>query len=172
MSIDLDDPGDWAEWARIVEAKTEEVKRLLAALSREQAAIEALRKITERQRDALAEAYAVANRRDAACDAAECLGAKSMRADRDHWKARAARLSEALVEACDLADALNAEVHSAYGELNDGAERRIAELRSIVEPARAPAPGDIPRCEKCAWPLSDSREQGCVPGDCSYRGKP
>jgi hypothetical protein len=26
-----------------------------------------------------------------------------------------------------------------------------------------------PRCEICDWPLAESREKGCVPGDCSYR---
>lgn len=27
----------------------------------------------------------------------------------------------------------------------------------------------IARCEICDWPLADSREKGCVPGDCAYR---
>ncbi len=26
------------------------------------------------------------------------------------------------------------------------------------------------RCEVCHWPLADSVENGCVPGNCSYRG--
>lgn len=25
------------------------------------------------------------------------------------------------------------------------------------------------RCKICDWPLAESREQGCVEGDCSYR---
>lgn len=27
----------------------------------------------------------------------------------------------------------------------------------------------IARCEVCDWPLADSIEHGCVPGNCSYR---
>jgi hypothetical protein len=30
-------------------------------------------------------------------------------------------------------------------------------------------PHDPTRCEICDWPLAESREFGCVPGDCSYR---
>lgn len=30
----------------------------------------------------------------------------------------------------------------------------------------------VERCETCGWPLAKSREEGCVPGDCSYRGPP
>jgi hypothetical protein len=26
-----------------------------------------------------------------------------------------------------------------------------------------------PRCPICDWPMAESRESGCVPGDCSYR---
>ena len=26
-----------------------------------------------------------------------------------------------------------------------------------------------PRCPICDWPMAESRERGCVPGDCSYR---
>lgn len=25
------------------------------------------------------------------------------------------------------------------------------------------------RCVICEWPLAESRDKGCVPGDCSYR---
>lgn len=25
------------------------------------------------------------------------------------------------------------------------------------------------RCEVCNWPLAESQEHGCIPGDCSYR---
>jgi hypothetical protein len=31
------------------------------------------------------------------------------------------------------------------------------------------APVETKRCEVCDWPLADSREKGCVQGDCSYR---
>lgn len=27
----------------------------------------------------------------------------------------------------------------------------------------------IARCPICCWPLAATREDGCVPGDCSYR---
>lgn len=30
-------------------------------------------------------------------------------------------------------------------------------------------PSGPDRCEVCDWPLAESREKGCVPGDCSYR---
>lgn len=26
-----------------------------------------------------------------------------------------------------------------------------------------------PRCKRCGWPLAESRDKGCVEGDCSYR---
>lgn len=29
---------------------------------------------------------------------------------------------------------------------------------------------DVARCVTCDWPLAASRDQGCVDGDCSYRG--
>jgi len=44
-----------------------------------------------------------------------------------------AALTEALLEACNLADVLNGEIHSAYGELNEGIDRRIDELRTIAD---------------------------------------
>lgn len=28
---------------------------------------------------------------------------------------------------------------------------------------------DTPRCERCQWPLAARMEDGCVPGNCSYR---
>ncbi len=28
---------------------------------------------------------------------------------------------------------------------------------------------DEQRCRRCGWPLAESREKGCVPGDCSFR---
>lgn len=30
-------------------------------------------------------------------------------------------------------------------------------------------PADVPRCQVCSWPLAESVEAGCVPGNCSYR---
>lgn len=32
-----------------------------------------------------------------------------------------------------------------------------------------PQSRDSGHCEVCGWPLADSQEHGCVPGDCSYR---
>ena len=26
-----------------------------------------------------------------------------------------------------------------------------------------------PRCPRCDWPLAETMEQGCVPGNCCYR---
>lgn len=31
---------------------------------------------------------------------------------------------------------------------------------------------DIARCPICCWPLAATMEQGCVPGNCSYRPDP
>ena len=28
---------------------------------------------------------------------------------------------------------------------------------------------DIARCPICDWPFAANRDEGCVPGDCSYR---
>ena len=36
-------------------------------------------------------------------------------------------------------------------------------------PSNTPSVDPTPRCEICDWPLAESREKGCVPGDCSYR---
>jgi hypothetical protein len=36
-------------------------------------------------------------------------------------------------------------------------------------PKPAPPPDATPRCDVCQWPLSASADQGCVPGNCSYR---
>lgn len=44
-----------------------------------------------------------------------------------------ADLRSAIRSACDIADELNGEVHSAYGEMNDDAERRISDLRAIAD---------------------------------------
>lgn len=32
------------------------------------------------------------------------------------------------------------------------------------------ATDDVVRCDKCGWPLAQSTEQGCVPGNCSIWG--
>jgi hypothetical protein len=34
---------------------------------------------------------------------------------------------------------------------------------------RTAKPLDVPRCEKCGWPLADSVANGCVAGNCSMR---
>ena len=39
-----------------------------------------------------------------------------------------------------------------------------AERYSTVEPW-------VPRCERCGWPLVESIDNGCVPGNCSQRAK-
>lgn len=31
---------------------------------------------------------------------------------------------------------------------------------------------DPTRCPVCDWPLAESQEKGCIPGDCSYRPEP
>jgi hypothetical protein len=49
-------------------------------------------------------------------------------------------------------------------EFMDGRFERIGE--ESVDLAQATP---TPRCEVCDWPLAESREKGCVPGDCSYR---
>lgn len=50
-------------------------------------------------------------------------------------------------------------------ELNLSAERQAENmnLRELVGLA------DSGRCIKCGWPLEDSPDKGCVPGNCSYR---
>lgn len=48
--------------------------------------------------------------------------------------ARVEALRVGLSEACDIADRLNAEVHSAYGEMDDIADRRVDVLRALANP--------------------------------------
>jgi hypothetical protein len=38
----------------------------------------------------------------------------------------------------------------------------VADVQAIVDSVR-------PRCEVCDWPLAESANQGCVPGNCCYR---
>jgi hypothetical protein len=46
----------------------------------------------------------------------------------------------------------------------------MREWRSANRPPLPPASDlDKPRCEICDWPLSESADHGCVPGNCSYR---
>lgn len=33
-------------------------------------------------------------------------------------------------------------------------------------------PPEAGRCQVCGWPLADTLENGCVPGNCSMRPKP
>jgi len=47
--------------------------------------------------------------------------------------------------------------------------RRPVERRTIPGWGRD-AHVDVARCVTCGWPLAVSRDQGCVDGDCSYRG--
>lgn len=42
------------------------------------------------------------------------------------------------------------------------------EALSHTTPA-ATEPIDETRCPICSWPYAKSRDEGCVPGDCSYR---
>lgn len=54
--------------------------------------------------------------------------------------------------------------------------QRLRERATVEEladspalPAAAQATPDPTRCYVCGWPLAESRAQGCVAGDCSYR---
>lgn len=47
-----------------------------------------------------------------------------------------------------------------------------AELRTSTPDAGEKAGDDAPLCERCKWPLADSVENGCVPGNCSQRPLP
>jgi hypothetical protein len=44
----------------------------------------------------------------------------------------------------------------------------MADLLEVRRKTRASAL-DVPRCKVCNWPLAASVQQGCVPGNCSYR---
>lgn len=58
-----------------------------------------------------------------------------------------------------------------HGRTADDAFREC--LRSALDTppsiSRAAVPESPARCEVCGWPLAESREKGCVDGDCSYR---
>jgi hypothetical protein len=44
--------------------------------------------------------------------------------------------------------------------------------KNLVENMRQKHKAWLDRCDWCSWPLSDNREDGCVPGDCSQRPRP
>ena len=46
---------------------------------------------------------------------------------------------------------------------------RLGAWSAASQPSAAPDPS---RCYACGWPLAPSRDEGCVPGDCSYRPSP
>lgn len=52
--------------------------------------------------------------------------------------------------------------------------RAMLAARPAAPPVAAEQPGSAKpaRCEICGWPLEDSIEKGCVPGNCSYRPDP
>ena len=67
--------------------------------------------------------------------------------------------------------------HPANVKLRVQAEERWRmEARSVLAAESAPPPDGPPRapdrCAVCGWPLAASREDGCVRGDCAYRGHP
>lgn len=45
----------------------------------------------------------------------------------------------------------------------------IDALRKAITSSAPSTTQAVPRCEICDWPLAESAEKGCIPGDCSYR---
>lgn len=42
----------------------------------------------------------------------------------------------------------------------------VTKGKRLIDEAKTSTPE---RCPICEWPLADSREKGCVTGDCSFR---
>lgn len=81
---------------------------------------------------------------------------ESVRADRDAKYRDNEKGYRALHDLGLEAERLRAENARLAGEL--------AVLRGTARPAGGPG-----RCTVCGWPLAESRDKGCVDGDCSYR---
>lgn len=75
---------------------------------------------------------------------------------------------EALEDALEYVEADLRERFSVSGQnLRDQIRRAL--IGQTARNAEPVAWRDPSRCEICDWPLADSPEKGCVPGDCSYR---
>jgi hypothetical protein len=76
---------------------------------------------------------------------------------------------------CDKAkaDAHYAEARAkAKKNVDDWVEKHGAEFTGFVRTGtevRTVGADNVMRCEICDWPLAESREKGCVAGDCAYR---
>jgi hypothetical protein len=58
-------------------------------------------------------------------------------------------------------------LHTEMESIRFLANKALGDSMFAVPPAMT-AP-DVARCTVCRWPLAESMEQGCVPGNCSYR---
>lgn len=52
------------------------------------------------------------------------------------------------------------------------ATKKIDFRANIAANMRAKHKAWLERCDYCSWPLASSREEGCLPGDCSMRPMP
>ncbi len=50
----------------------------------------------------------------------------------------------------------------------DAAEKRATTAGKMLAALAAPLPLD--HCAACGWPLANDRRDGCLPGDCAFRG--
>jgi hypothetical protein len=119
--------------------------------------------------------------------------------DAAHWKARHDLVLQKHIECCgqprlaeqladvimmlDTPDAYNREyiaavcrsILSSFASTNlSTPPASAARNSSEVVPAQTIEPepdavGSVHRCPICDWPLAESQDKGCIPGDCSYR---
>ena len=70
-----------------------------------------------------------------------------------------------------LADFFSESEHLVWSndEIADCLRNMMDAAPAFTSPESISPPYDPSRCEICDWPLAESREKGCVPGDCSYR---
>lgn len=74
-----------------------------------------------------------------------------------------AAVHESVLPLCDRVERAEAEVERLRAD-NARLEGELSVLRGTARPAGGPG-----RCTVCGWPLAESRDKGCVEGNCSYR---
>lgn len=75
------------------------------------------------------------------------------------------------VEGGDVIEAVDTMLRTLHrGVEHDAREHEKAAAALRKEAAAIAPPMPLDRCASCAWPLKASRDDGCVRGDCAYRG--
>ena len=68
-------------------------------------------------------------------------------------------------------ESLNARVGELEAQLEATGEE-LGKVQLAYEMSEALRSGKLEQCERCGWPLAETSDKGCVPGNCSQRPLP